>query len=279
MSESSIRSSNSQTKLVDIEKVFSEKNPRLLKWIPRFVLGYVKRLIHQETINRIVHDHGHEKGIAFARAGLKECMAEVTQQGLEQIPEGKRYLFASNHPLGGLDGVALISVVGEKFPDLKFPVNDILLHLEPLNNIFIPVNKLGAQSKEKVSLFDQAFASDSQILFFPAGLVSRKINGKVTDLQWKSSFVKKAIASQRDIVPVYVSGRNSNFFYNLARFRKFIGLKINIEMVFLPDELFRAKTKKIVIKFGTPIPWQSLQDGRSLNEWVDIIRQKSYEMA
>jgi 1-acyl-sn-glycerol-3-phosphate acyltransferase len=279
MSESSIRSSNSQTKLVDIEKVFSEKNPRLLKWIPRFVLGYVKRLIHQETINRIVRDHGHEKGIAFARAGLKECMAEVTQQGLEQIPEGKRYLFASNHPLGGLDGVALISVVGEKFPDLKFPVNDILLHLEPLNNIFIPVNKLGAQSKEKVSLFDQAFASDSQILFFPAGLVSRKINGKVTDLQWKSSFVKKAIANQRDIVPVYVSGRNSNFFYNLARFRKFIGLKINIEMVFLPDELFRAKTKKIVIKFGTPIPWQSLQDGRSLNEWVDIIRQKSYEMA
>lgn len=279
MSQSNKKSIDSHPKLVDIERVLAEKNPRLLKWIPGFVIGFLKRLIHQETINRIVTVHGDKQGVEFARAGMRECFAEMTHTGLDQIPEGKRYLFVSNHPMGGLDGVALISAVGDRFPKMKFPVNDILMHLKPLSDIFIPINKHGSHSKNAARLMDEAFASDDQMLFFPAGMVSRKINGKITDLPWKATFLKKAIAYERDVVPVFVSGRNSRFFYNLALWRKRLGIKFNIEMLFLPDELFGAKPKKIVIKFGTPIPWQRLRDEHTPQEWVTMIRQKSYDMA
>jgi 1-acyl-sn-glycerol-3-phosphate acyltransferase len=279
MSQSNKKSIDSHPKLVDIERVLAEKNPRLLKWIPGFVIGFLKRLIHQETINRIVTVHGDKQGVEFARAGMRECFAEMTHIGLDQIPEGKRYLFVSNHPMGGLDGVALISAVGDRFPKMKFPVNDILMHLKPLSDIFIPINKHGSHSKNAARLMDEAFASDDQMLFFPAGMVSRKINGKITDLPWKATFLKKAIAYERDVVPVFVSGRNSRFFYNLALWRKRLGIKFNIEMLFLPDELFGAKPKKIVIKFGTPIPWQRLRDEHTSQEWVTMIRQKSYDMA
>lgn len=266
-------------KYVDVENLFADKNPSLHRWMPRFVFSIIKRIIHQETINRILRDHADKPGIEFARAGVRECFGELSHVGLDKIPQQGRYLFVANHPLGGLDGIALISAVGERFPEMKFPVNDLLMYVRPLNDIFIPINKHGSHSKHAARLMDDAFSGANQMLYFPAGMVSRKINGRITDLPWKNTFVKRAIASQRDVVPVYVLGRNSRFFYNLALFRKKLGIRANLEMLLLPHELFRAKTKKIVIKFGTPIPWQQLRDERTPNDWVAEIRRRCYDMA
>ncbi|MFT3740270.1 MAG: 1-acyl-sn-glycerol-3-phosphate acyltransferase [Breznakibacter sp.] len=266
-------------KLIDIEKVFADKNPKLLKLIPKFVINYLKKVIHQERINYFVANNTDKQGLAYTHAALDYCHARVSQKGLEQIPTGKRYIFIANHPLGGLDGVAFIDVVGQRFPDVKFPVNDILMHLQGLRTIFVPINKHGAHGKDAARQLEEAFASDSQILFFPAGMVSRKIKGEITDLEWKKNFVKKAIAHRRDVVPVHISGHNSRFFYNLARFRKLIGLKVNIEMLYLPDEMFNAKTKDIAITFGTPVEWQKLEDERDADEWVKELRSRVYGLA
>lgn len=279
MSATSENINKENTKLVDIEKVIASKNPKLLKTLPRFIINYLKRVIHEEDINNFVSNYKHLKGIDYARQGVKTCKGDLSHHGLENIPADGRYLFVANHPLGGLDGIALIAVVGERFPNIKFPVNDILLNLDGLKDIFIPINKHGSNSKDAARQLDDAYASDCQMLYFPAGMVSRKINGKITDLEWKKNFIKKAITYERDIIPVHVEGRNTRFFYNLARIRKFLGIKANIEMLYLPDELFNDKTKKIVINFGQPVPWQRLKSEGTPDEWVKTIREATYALA
>ena len=198
--------------------------------------------------------------------------------GRENIPVKGRYIFVSNHPLGGLDGLVFIYELSKYFPDIKFPVNDILTNIENLSGIFLPVNKHGAQGKDAARRIEEAYSSDSQILYFPAGLCSRKKRGVIKDLQWHKSFISKAIQHKRDIVPAYFSGRNSNFFYNLSNIRKFLGIKANIEMLYLADEMFRQKDKEILLVFGKTIPWETFDKTRSAPEWADWVKSKSYEL-
>lgn len=271
---------NSDSKLIDVEKVFETKNPSLFNIIPSFVFRYLKRIIHQEEINEFIAREGHLKGAEFAQSILTNLFgASYEVFGLENIPEKGRYLFASNHPLGGLDGIAFLVAASCRFPDLKFPVNDILLNLKPLNNIFVPINKHGGHSREAALLIEEAYQSDSQVLMFPAGLVSRKQKGVIRDLEWKKNFVRKAIQHHRDIVPVHISGKNTNFFYRLANIRKRLGIKANIEMLYLPDEMFKQKGENLTIRFGEPISWESIKEQGTLEQWALKIKEKSYELA
>jgi putative hemolysin len=267
-------------KLIDVEEVFASKNPKLFKIIPSFVIRYLKRIIHQEEINEFLSRQGDLRGSGFAESILKNLFgANFESFGLEKIPEDGRYLFASNHPLGGLDGIAFLVAVSRKFPKLKFPVNDILLNLKPLDNIFVPINKHGGHSREAARLIDDAYQSDSQVLMFPAGLVSRKQKGIIKDLEWKRNFVRKAIQHQRDIIPVHISGNNTNFFYRLANIRKGLRIKANIEMLYLPDEMFKQHGENLTIRFGEPIAWQTLKESGTPESWAMKIKQKSYELA
>lgn len=267
-------------KLIDVEKVFASKNPGLFKVIPSFFFSYFKRIIHQEEINEFICRKGHLNGAEFGQAILDDLFgANFEAYGLEKIPEGGRYLFASNHPLGGLDGIAFLVAVSRKFSNLKFPVNDILLNLKPLDNIFVPINKHGGHSREAARLIEDAYKSEAQVLMFPAGLVSRKQNGIIKDLEWKKNFVRKAIQHKRDIVPVNISGKNTNFFYRLANLRKRLGIKANIEMLYLPDEMFKQHGENLIIRFGTPIPWQKLKETGTPESWAVKIKEKSYELA
>jgi len=165
------------------------------------------------------------------------------------------------------------------YPAVKFPVNDLLLNLTNMSGIFLPVNKHGSQDRDYVKAIDQAYASDDQILYFPAGICSRKIKGEISDLDWHKSFINKAIWHRRDIIPVYFSGRNSNFFYNLANFRNRIGLKTNIEMLYLADEMFAQRGKELKLVFGKPVPWQTFDKKRSATEWANFMKEKSYDLA
>jgi len=271
---------NSRTELlIDIEKVFSSKNPRSLKIIPSFVIRYLKRITHQEEINAFISQNSHKKGLEFSKAILDEFGVRYNTEGMENIPGSGRFLFASNHPLGGMDGIALITAVGEKFTNLKFPVNDILMNIKGLDNIFIPINKHGGHSKDAARQMEEAYQSDAQMLMFPAGLVSRKRNGKIADLEWKKNFIKKAIQHKRDIIPVHITGRNSNFFYNLANWRKRLGIKANIEMLYLADEMYKQKGENLTIRFGQPISWEKLASDVNAHGWAQKIKATVYDLA
>jgi len=266
-------------KFIDVESVIAGKSPRLLKFLPHFIIRYLKRIIHETEINEILAQHGQKQGVEFIDAVLKHMDVSYQVEGIENISQDCRYLFASNHPLGGLDGMILIHLLGQKYPEVKFPVNDLLMHLKQLHGIFIPVNKHGSQSSQNARTLEQAYASSSQILYFPAGLCSRKQKGKIEDLEWKKSFITKAVRHQRDIVPIYFSGRNSNFFYNLAKLRAFFGIKANIEMLYLVDEMFNQKKKSIIVKIGKPISYKYFDNSLSPQGWANWIKSSVYEMA
>ena len=222
--------------------------------------------------------YGHLKNSEFIKAGLSYFEIKYTVSGKENIPGHGRYIFVSNHPLGGLDGLVFMNEVAELFPDIKFPVNDILTNIENLSGIFLPVNKHGFQGRDAAVRIDEAYSSDSQILYFPAGLCSRKRRGEIKDLQWHKSFIQKALQYKRDIIPAYFSGRNSDFFYTLSNIRKSFGIKFNIEMLYLADEMFKQKNKEISLIFGEVIPWKHLINQNHPLEWADWVKSKSYEL-
>jgi putative hemolysin len=128
-------------------------------------------------------------------------------------------------------------------------------------------------------LIEETYAGDYAVLVFPAGLVSRKQDIGIKDLEWKKSFISKSKKYKKDIVPVYIEGRNSNFFYNFAKLRKRIGIKSNFEMLFLPDEMFSQRGKKVIIHIGKPIPYSCFDKSKSENEWAEEVKQIVYRMA
>lgn len=269
---------NNENQKIDLEKVLFSKNSALPRAIPGFVINYLKRVVHQDELNVFLGKWGHLKDAELIAAGLMHFEIKFRVTGSENIPKSGRYIFVSNHPLGGLDGLVFIYELSKHFHDIKFPVNDILTNIKNLSGIFLPINKHGAQAKEAAILIEEAYSSGSQILYFPAGLCSRKKRGVIKDLEWHKSFISKAIQHKRDIVPAFFSGRNSDFFYNLANIRKLFGLKANIEMLYLADEMFKQKDKEINLVFGNPIPWETFDKTRSAMEWADWVKSKSYDL-
>ncbi len=262
---------------IDVEEVFKSKAPKTAKWIPSFVFKYLKKILHQDEINSMISRGEGLYGLPFVDIVLKEFNTKVETEGSENI-KGNRLLFASNHPMGGLDGIALIDTVGRFYPDVVTPVNDILLFVPNLRPLFIPVNKHGSNA-ENIKLFNDTFAGDKTICYYPFGLCSRKRNGKIIDLEWKKTFISKARTYKRDIVPTHISGKNSNFFYNLSNLRKTLHIKANIEMLFLVNEFYKQKNKTLKITFGKPIPWQTFDKRYSDTVWADKLRKFSYKIA
>lgn len=264
---------------IDVREVLKAKNPALGKRMPGYAIRYLERTIHQDELNEILTRFGHLKDNEFITPTLEFMGIKYRAFGTENIPSDGRFIFASNHPLGGLDGLVFINEVSKKFPHLKFPVNDLLLTLKNMSGIFLPVNKHGSQARETARITEEAYASDDQILYFPSGICSRRRGGKVYDIEWHKSFITKAIKHKRDVIPVYFSGRNSRFFYSLANLRSRLGIKTNIEMLFLPDEMFKQRGRDIFLVFGKPVRWQTFDKSESPTFWAEMMKKRSYELA
>ena len=261
---------------IDVDAVLAAKAPRIARWVPGFVIRWLKRTIHQDEINYILDEYSALPPQQFIQACFKFWGVTYSVEGLEKLDPKGRYLFASNHPFGGMDGMMLADELVGYCGDARGIVNDLLMHVEPLRPLWIPVNKHGSQSTAYARKFDEEFFGERPILTFPAGLCSRCIDGEVTDPAWKISFLKKAYASQRQIVPVFVEGELSKFFYRVYRIRKALGIKFNIEMLWLPDEMFSQKGKHFRIVVGDPIPVADLQRYGSLHEQTEEVRKKAY---
>jgi len=263
--------------LIDVEQVIASKNKKVLKWIPAFVISYLKKVIHQDELNAFLYKNSKEMGLDFVKAAIEQFGVKLVVEGAENIRPNERQMIVANHPLGGMDGIALMHVVGQIRKDILFPVNDILMNLPNVKELFVPINKHGS-NMENARIIDQAFESEVMMLYFPAGLVSRKQKGRIEDLEWKKTFVRKARTYKRDVIPTYISGKNTNWFYNLARWRKVLGININLEMLYLVDEMVKQKDKEIKITFGRPIPYQTFDRSKKDIEWAKEIKSIVYQI-
>lgn len=263
---------------IDVEQVLKTRAPHTK--VPKFIVNYLKKIVHQDKFNIFFENNPEKKNLDFIEAALEYLGISTSIIGKENLPpKDGRYIFASNHPLGGLDGMATGYLIGKEYDGkIRFFSNDLLTNLKPLEELFVPVNKFGSQSKGGADLMKTMYESDNHLVTFPAGMCSRKVNGKIIDLEWKKNFVTKAIQYQRDVVPIYFEGRNSNFFYNLANLRKLFGIKFNIEMMYLADEMFKQRGQKFTIRIGKPIPWQTFDKTKSHHEWAQWVKDLVYEM-
>lgn len=264
-------------KTLDVKKVFQEKAPAISKWIPGFVYSFIKRKVHQREINEFLFENKDKFGLDFIEAALKRLDIKIKVNGLDNIPVSGKITIAANHPLGGPEGMGMMKVVGKVRKDITFLTNDILMSIPNLKAFFTPVNKHGSNT-DYVQLFKQAFEGEHAVLIFPAGLVSRKQNGKIEDLIWKSSYISRAIKYDRTIVPCHIDGKNSNFFYNLSRVRGFLKIKANLEMFLLPDEMFKQQGKTITFTFGKPVPNTIFDNRMNRHKWSALFKRYVYEL-
>jgi putative hemolysin len=263
-------------KLIDIRKIIGDKNPKLLKILPGFIIRYIQHILHEKDVNEVVLTNKDKFNQDFCQAVIDRFNIHLEVEGLENVPVKGGVTLAMNHPLGGMDAMALVSALKNHRVDLKFIVNDILLHLKSMQGMFVGVNKHGKNSNSNLLKIDEIFSNGNAVCIFPAGLVSRKINGVVQDLEWKKTFVSLSVKHDQPIIPVYIDGKLSNFFYRLASFRKMIGIKANIEMFFLVHELFKQKNVTMKLTFGKPILPSSINKSKSQKAWAEEIRKQVY---
>lgn len=269
-------------KTIDLDLILSSKMGSKAKFVPRPFVSWLKRVIHQDEVNRFLWESRHLSGTEW----LEECVRylDMTLQivGEENLPakdDGKLYTFVSNHPLGGADGVALGSIIGRHYDGrFRYLVNDLLMNLPGLAPVCIPINKTGSQSRSFPQMVEDGFKSDNHILMFPAGICSRRIDGKVQDIAWKKTFITKSVEYQRDVVPIHFSGSNSDFFYKLASFSDKYVKKINIAMLFLVDEMYKNVHKSFQVTIGKPIPWQTFDKSKSASTWAQEVRSRVYAL-
>jgi putative hemolysin len=266
-----------EKKFINVEGIIRKKNPGLFRVLPGFIIRYLKKIVHEDDINGFINRNGHLFGLDFVDAIIREFLREVVVDGQENIPAEGRWIIASNHPLGGLDGIALMQTAGKARKDIVFPVNDLLMNLENLRPLFIPVNKHGSNA-QNARIIEESFASDVAMLYFPAGLVSRRKKGGIKDLEWKKTVISKARKHKRDVIPAHIGGRNSGFFYSLANTRKFFGVKANIEMLYLPDEMYKQQSKRLRITIGKSIPWETFDKRHSDAQWAALLRDHVYQL-
>ena len=269
-------------KTIDIDKVLKSKMGAKAKWVPRFAVKWLKHIIHEDAMNGFLWESRNLRGTPWLEACVKYLQCTVEVEGIENLPakdDGKLYTFVSNHPMGGIDGVALGSVIGRHYDDkFRYLVNDLLMNLPGLAPLCIPINKTGHQGRNFPQMVEDGFSSNYHMLMFPAGLCSRRKNGVIRDLPWKKTFVSKSVEYQRDVVPIFFGGRNSEFFYRLSNISDRYVKKVNIAMLFLVDEMYKNVGKTFHVKIGKPIPWQTFDNSKTPAEWAEYVKQQVYSL-
>lgn len=264
-------------KKVELGKILKDKNPKLARLVPGFIIRWLESLICARQINHVLDNYSAQPPIEFIGSTLDYMGVSYMLHHTENIPKrDSRVIFAANHPLGGLDGLMLAHGLAKFIPEseIKLIVNDILMNIEPLRPMFVPINKHGTQNAVYAKAQRELYESNRAIITFPAGLCSRLIHGEITDPEWKRNFIVKAAETSRTIVPTYIKGRNSMLFYRVALLRKRLGIKANLEMILLPREMFAQHGKHVDIYFGQPI---EIDDTYNTREWVNVVRDKCYE--
>ena len=269
-------------KTIDIKRILKDKMGSKARFVPCFLVAWLKKIIHEDEVNRFLWENRNLKGTEWLTACVQYLDMTRDIVGAENLPDkndGKLYTFVSNHPLGGQDGVSLGSIIGRHYDGkFRYLVNDLLLNLPGLKPVSIGINKTGKQSRDFPRMVEAGFNSDNHLLMFPAGLNSRRINGEIHDLPWKKTFITKSVETHRDVVPIHFSGQNSKRFYRIAKFSDRY-LPFNLAMLFLVDEMYRNVGKTFRITIGKPIPWQTFNKTKTPMEWANFVEERVYALS
>ena len=269
-------------KTVDLDNILKSKLGAKAKFVPRPLVSWLKRIIHQDQVNAYLWESRHLSGTEWLEECVRYLDATLDIKGQENLPDkndGRLYTFVSNHPLGGEDGVALGAIIGRHYDGrLRYLVNDLLMNLPGLAPVCIPINKTGKQGRDFPKMVETGFQSDNHMLMFPAGLCSRRKNGVIRDIPWTKTFITKSVQYQRDVVPIHFSGQNSNAFYRMASFSDRF-LPFNLAMLFLVDEMYKNVHKTFHVTIGKPIPWQTFDKSRKPAEWAQWVQDRVYDLA
>ena len=252
------------------------------KFVPSFAISWLKRIVHEDEVNKFLWESRNLSGTEWLTECVRYLQMTIELVGEENLPDkndGKLYTFVSNHPLGGQDGVALGSIIGQHYDGkFRYLVNDLLLNLPGLKPVSIGINKTGRQSRDFPRMVEAGFRSDNHMLMFPAGLNSRKRkDGSIHDLPWKKTFISKSVEYHRDVVPIHFGGQNSERFYRIAKFSDKY-LPFNLAMLFLVDEMYKNVGKTFRIAIGKPIPWQTFDKSKTPAEWAQYVEEMIYEL-
>lgn len=265
-------------KTIDLEKAIRNGNNRFLKSLPAFAIKLLRRLFCENEMNYAIYRSRHLEGVPFVKDVLEGWGIKINIKGEDNIPSGGRFIFVSNHPLGAIDAMGFFVVISRHFPEVVSPANQLLNHIPNMRSLILGLDVFGRTSRETAKKLDELFASEKQVMIFPAGEVSRKRRGKISDIEWQKSFITKAVQHKRDIIPVHISGRNSNLFYNVANIRKFLGIKMYIETILLPREMIGRRNSEVTYTIGKPVIWKSLTDGKAPLEWAQEIKRIVYSL-
>ncbi len=263
-------------KVIDVELALQEKIPDIYKKIPGVLIRLMEKVIRQADMNRMIHESSHLNGIPLVDWVLDQFGVNIVVKGKKLIPKKGRYIYPANHPIGGLDGLAIVSVVAKIHPLIKFVANDLLRVIKGFDSISLYIARFGQINRRNAILINKTLASEAQLLVQPAGTVSKRNPVKIRDLAWNKFFIHKAIQYKRDVIPIHVQARNSRLFYNIASFRKIFRIKSNMEMFLLPREMFNKSGKTITITFGIPIAYKTFDDSRTHLEWAQKVREYVY---
>jgi len=265
-------------KYIDISSYIMSSNFKVIKHSPRFIIRWIERIIWQEEMNQILTKYSDYEGVGFLNKLVEELNIRIEIEGKENLPDNKKCFFISNHPFGIMDGLVLTKIVSDRYGALRSIGNEEFMKIPHLRPLIAAVNVFSGNSREYLIALNEIFNSNVPITHFPAGEVSRLYGWKIQDCQWGKSYITKAVSSNRNLVPFYMYGRNSYLFYFINSFRRLLGIKVNIEFILLPSEMFKKRNKTIKVKIGKPIPYQKFDNTLSHFEWAQKVRKYIYNL-
>ncbi len=265
-------------KTIDIEKAIRDSKSKFVRSLPKFVVRLIIKSVHQDEMNATIHRNRDKSGVPFINGILNDWNVKVVVTGAENIPVSGKFVFVANHPVGGMDALSLLSTIYRYFPKVVSPSNELFEDIPQLKPVVLGINVFGKNTKETAEKLNQLFESDAQIMIFPAGEVSRRNKGIISDIPWQKSFITKSVQHKRDIIPVHINGRNSNLFYNIANLRKMLGIKLYIETALLPHEMMRQRNSTVALTIGKPIPWQTFTREKPQTDWAQSVKKLLYSL-
>ncbi len=266
--------------IINVKELVKSSGSRLLQRLPGFVLNGIVRIIREDEINRILARYSDSQGVDFLTAMRREFNITIEIEGIKNLPEDGRCFFVANHPFGFADGLVLTSIVAGKYGTFNAIGNELFLLVPQLRPLIAAVDVfgIGNNSRQYLLELENVYSSDVPVTHFPSGEVSRIKSGKIQDKDWEKSFISKAVSCKRNIVPIYIRGRNSLLFYLVFSCRKVIGIQANLELVLLPREFFNKRNKTIKVKIGAPVPYGTFDKTRTRSEWAQWMKSQVYRL-
>jgi putative hemolysin len=269
-----------QKVLFDLDCMMRESGSWWVRHVPAFVRHFLKRIVREQDVNSLYQKCHNKEGFEFASLVLRNLDITLDVKGFENIPvNGQRYVFIANHPFGAVDGMSMLKLIGERFGNVNFIGNQLFDYIPNLKSVVTPVNVFGRNSRDAVRNLNRTYASDIQVLNFPAGEVSRNYQkNRIEDCEWQKSFLVKAIEYNRFIVPVFIEGVNSDRFYRWFTFRRRLHIPVNFELMLLPHEMLNKQGQTIHIVFGKPVNPEIFTSDLQTGQWVKQLRSYTYSL-